>query len=403
MMIHSSNTGFHRGSIKETAIIDDEIEEEDEVQESDNEDESRERSISCEEFNKIMAYSEKVCNDLLRESTSTAAEESSPDDKEVTLDDIAQYGSVSEYSNFLLSKILNEAGLNGVSKDMENSFVMSRNSRNFLEMQGIEMIADNCSSESSSRSSRTSEDVNFHPGTRTSGISLGSTLSAASDTSTDSDSLSVTPTVTVTDSGETCYNFPTTKEEPSTTEVATVLKPYRNNGGLESIQEVSDATENDCPVNTDDSDDSSLKSDTRKLSTELESENNDQSNGNVIQCNGKVDNKRTHPSVQGTNSGASTRSSRDSYDTKFVYGRKESNASTQSVESNPDDDEERDSISEFKKREEKLASFGSSLRLNTGGKKVCDTYSLGSDSYVCKRTVVLIGNFAKNPCLVALF
>ena len=374
---HSSNTGFHRGSIKETAIIDDEIEEEDEVQESDNENESRERSVSCEEFNKIMAYSEKVCNDLLRESTSTAAEESSPDDQEVTLDDIAQYSSVSEYSNFLMSKIFNEAGLNGVSKDMENSFVMSRNSRNFLEMQGIEMLVDNCSSESSSRSSRTSEDVNFHPGARTSGISLGSTLSAASDASTESDSLSVTPTVTVTDSGETVYEFPTTKEESSTTEVAAVHKPYRNNGGLESIQEVSDATENDCPVNAEDSDDISLKSDTRKTFTDLESENSDQQNGkinsSVIQCNGKVDSKRTHPSVQGTNSGASTRS-KDSYDTKFVYGRKESNASTQSVESNPEDDEERDSISEFKKREEKLASFGSSLRLNMGGKKVCSRH-----------------------------
>lgn len=326
--------------------------------------------MSCEEFNKIMAYSEKMCNDLLRESTTTAAEESSPEDKSVTLDDIAQYSSVSEYSNFLLSRILNEAGLNGVSKDLENSFVMSRNSRNFLEMQGIENLTDNCSSESSSRSSRTSEEVNFHPGTRTSGISLGSTLSAASDTSTDSESLSVTPTVTVTDSGETCYEFPTSKEETSTTEVAAVHKPYRNNGGLESIQEVSDATENDYPVNAEDSDDSSSKSDAK------ESESNDPQNGkinsSVIQCNGKVDSKRTHPSVQGTNSGASSRSSRDSYDTKFVYGRKESNASTQSVESNPDEDEERDSISEFKKREEKLASFGSSLRLNMGGKKVRD-------------------------------
>lgn len=350
------------------------------MQESDNESESRERSLSCEDFDKIMAYSEKVCNDLLRESTTTAAEESSPDDKAVTLDDIAQYSSVSEYSNFLLSRILNEAGLNGVSKDMENSFVMSRNSRNFLEMQGIEILADNCSSESSSRSSRTSEDVNLHSGTRVSGISLGSTLSAASDGSTDSDNLSVTPTVTVTDSGETCYEFPATKEETSTTEVAAVHKPYRNNGGLESIQEVSDATENDPPTNAEDSDDSSLKSDIRKLYTDLESENNDQQNGkinsSVIQCNGKVDSKRTHPSVQGTNSGASTRSSKDSYDSKFGYGRKESNASTQSVESNPDDDEERDSISEFKKREEKLASFGSSLRLNMGGKKVCDTKSL---------------------------
>lgn len=321
--------------------------------------------MSCEEFNKIMAYSEKMCNDLLRESTTTAAEESSPEDKSVTLDDIAQYSSVSEYSNFLLSRILNEAGLNGVSKDLENSFVMSRNSRNFLEMQGIENLTDNCSSESSSRSSRTSEDVNFHPGTRTSGISLGSTLSAASDASTDSESLSVTPTVMVTDSGETCYEFPTTKEETSATEVAAVNKPYRNNGGLESIQEVSDATENDYPVNGEDSDDSSSKSDTK------ESENG-KINSSVIQCNGKVDSKRTHPSVQGTNSGASTRSSRDSYDTKFVYGRKESSASTQSVESNPDEDEERDSISEFKKREEKLASFGSSLRLNMGGKKVRD-------------------------------
>lgn len=379
-----SNAGFRAGSIKETAIIDDEIEEEEEVQESDNENESRGRSLSCEDFDKIMAYSEKVCNDLLRESTTTAAEESSPDDKAVTLDDIAQYSSVSEYSNFLLSKILNEAGLNGMSKDMENTFVMSRNSKNFLEMQGIDILADNCSSgSSSSRSSRTSEEVIPNSGSRASGISLASTLSAASDGSTDSDSLSVTPTVTVTDSGETYYKFPSTKEETSTTEVAAVhtSKPYRNNGVLESIQEVSDATENDHHTNGEDSDDSSLKSDRRKLYTDLESEGNDAKNGNInstaIQCNGKMDsNRRTHPSVQATNSGASsTRSSKDSYyDPKFVCGRKESNASTQSVESNPDEDEERDSISEFKKREEKLASFGSSLRLNMGGKKVCTLF-----------------------------
>lgn len=370
------NAGFRAGSIKETAIIDDEIEEEEEVQESDNENESRERSLSCEEFEKIIAYSEKVCNDLLRDSTTTAAEESSPEDKAVTLDDIAQYSSVSEYSNFLLSKILNEAGLNGMSKDLENTFVMSRNSKNFLEMQGIETLSDNCSSESSSRSSRTSEEVNSYPGTRMSGISLASTLSAASDGSTDSDSLSVTPTVTVTDSGETCYKFPPTKEETSpATEATAVHKPYRTNGGLESIQEVSDATENDYPTNSEDSDDSSLKSDRRKMYMDFEGEDSGQKNGNinssVTQCNGKVDSRRAHASVTPSNSGASTRSSKDSsYDSKFVCGRKESNASTQSVESNPDEDEERDTISEFKKREEKLASFGSSLRLNMGPKKV---------------------------------
>lgn len=42
------------------------------------------------------------------------------------------------------------------------------------------------------------------------------------------------------------------------------------------------------------------------------------------------------------------------------------------MEFNFEDDEERDFISEFKKREEKLVSFGSLLRLNIGGKKVCD-------------------------------
>lgn len=323
-----------------------------------------------------MAYSDKVCNDLLKESTTTAAEESSPEDKAVTLDDLTQHTSVSEYSNFLLSKILNDAGLNGMSKDMENTFVTSRNSRNFLEMQGIEILADNCSSENSSRSSRTSEEVG--PGPRVSGISLASTLSAGSDGSTDSDSLSVTPTVTVTDSGEACYEFPPTKAEGSTVaDAAVVHKPYRSNGGLESIQEVSDTNENYHQRCADVSDDSPLKSNGTKFYIDLETEDNEQKNGkinsSVIQCNGKVESKRTQPSAQGTNSGNSSRSnSKDSsYDPKFVYGRKESNASTQSVESNPDDDEERDVISEFKKREEKLASFGSSLRLNMGGKKVC--------------------------------
>lgn len=370
-----SNVGFRAGSIKETAIIDDEIEEEEEGQESDN-DESRDRSVSCEDFNKIMEYSERVCSDLLRESTTTAVEELPSDDKAVTLDDIAQYSSVSEYSNFLLSKILNDAGLNGMSKDLDDTFIMSRNSRNFLEMQGIEVLADNSGSDSSStRSSRTSEEV--IQGNRISGISLGSTLSAISDGSSDSD-LSVTPTVMVTASGETRYEFPAVKDENSNTDVA-VIKSSRNNAGLESIQEVSDTTENDDTPYVDDSDDSSLKSDrTRPFYIDSEPEEVDLKNGKnastAIHCNGKVDSKRGHASVQGTYSGSSTRSSNDfSYDQRFVCGRKESTVSTQSGESNPDDEEERDVISEFKKREEKLTAYGSSLRLNMGGKKVCQT------------------------------
>ena len=323
-----------------------------------------------------MEYSDRVCNDLLRESTTTAAEELPSDDTAVTLEDIAQYSSVSEYSNFLLSKILNDAGLNGMSKDLDNTFVMSRNSRNFLEMQGIEGLADNSSSDSSSRSSRTSEEVSS--GNRISGISLASTLSAVSDGSNESD-LSVTPTVTVTDSGETHYEFPSAKDENGNADIVAVTKSYRNNGGLESIKEVSDTTENDDSRYLDDSDDSSLKSDRRKFYIDSEPDDIDPKNGkhsSVIHCNGKVDSKRTHASVQGTFSGSSTstRSSNDfPYDQKFGVGRKESTVSTQSGESNPDDDEERDVISEFKKREEKLTAYGSSLRLNMGGKKVCQT------------------------------
>lgn len=318
-----------------------------------------------------MEYSEKVCSDLLRESASTAAEELPSEEKEVTLEDIAQYSSVSEYSNFLLSKILNDAGLNGVTKDLENTFVTSRNSRNFLEMQGIEGLADTSSLESSSTgSSRTSDEISSVLN-RISGVSLASTLSAVSDGSNDSD-LSVTPTVTVTESGEreTCYDFPSSKDGNSSTDVAAVGKPYRNNGGLESIQEVSDTTENDNAAYVDDSG----KSDRKKpYYVESEKEDVDQNNkkNSSVQCNGKVHSERTHASVQGTNSWSSTRSSNDfSYEPRFGCGRKESTVSTQSGESNPDDDEERDVISEFKKREEKLTAYGSSLRLNMANKKV---------------------------------
>ena len=321
-----------------------------------------------------MEYSERVCNDLLRESASTAADELPSEEKEVTLEDIAQYSSVSEYSTFLLSKILNDAGLNGMTKDLENSFVTSRNSRNFLEMQGIEGLADTSSSESSSiESSRTSDEISS--GHRISGVSLASTLSAISDGSSDSD-LSVTPTVTVTESGErqTCYDFPSSKDENSSTEVAAVVKPYRNNGGLESIQEVSDTTESDDVAYVYDSDNRSVKSDQKKpFYVESETEDIDQNNrkNSSVQCNGKVYSERTHASVQGTNSWSSTRSSNDfSYEQRFVCDRKESTVSTQSSESNQDDDEERDVISEFKKREEKLTAYGSSLRLNMGNKKV---------------------------------
>lgn len=364
--------GGRSGSIKETAIIDDEIEEEEEeICESDN-DESRDRSVSCEEFNKIMEYSERICSDLLRESTTTAVDELPPEDKEVTRDDIARYSSVSEYSNFLLSKILNEAGLNGMSKDLENAFVMSQNSRNFLEMQGIEGLFDTSSSETSSRSSRTSGEATS--GNRVSGVSLASTLSAISDSSNESD-LSVTPTVMVTNSGEACYEFPSPKDENANTDVAAVSKPYRNNGGLESIEEVSGTTCNDDQRFVDDFGYTSVKSNRKKpFYIDSEHEDVDQKSGknSSIQCNGKVDSNKKHPAVQTMSSCSSTRSSNDfSYDPKFVCGRKESTVSTQSGESNPDDDEERDVISEFKKREEKLTAYGSSLRLNMGYKKVC--------------------------------
>lgn len=365
--------GFRSGSIKETAIIDDEIEEEEEVLESDIDD-SRDRSTSCEEFNRLMEYSDKMCNDLLRESATTAIEElPSDEDKAVTLDDIAQYSSFSAYSSLLLSKVFNDVGLNGF-KDPENAFVMSQNSRNFFEMQGIENLNDKSSSDSCSTGSlRTSEDIS--PGNRISGLSFGSTLSAVSDSSNESD-LSVTPTVTVTKSGESHYEFPPTKDENSNPDASVVIKPNRHNGGLESIQEVSDATENSDSRYADDSDDSSLKFEKRsKFYVVPEQEDIDSNNGKItssaVEYNGKVDNKMTHTSVHGTFSSSSTRSSNDfSYEQRFVVGRKESNVSVQSSESNPDDDEERDVLSEFKKREEKLTAYGSSLRLNMGGKKV---------------------------------
>lgn len=364
--------GFRTGSIKETAIIDDEIEEEEEVLESDIDD-SRDRSTSCEEFNRLMEYSDKMCNDLLCESTTTAIEElPSDEDKAVTLDDIAQYSSFSAYSSLLLSKVFNDVGLNGF-KDPENAFVMSQNSRNFFEMQGIENLNDKSSSDSCSTGSlRTSEDIS---GNRISGLSFGSTLSAVSDSSNDSD-LSVTPTVTVTKSGESHYEFPPAKDENSNPDASVVIKPNRHNGGLESIQEVSDATENSDSRYADDSDDSSLKFEKRsKFYVVPEQEDIDSNNGKItssaVECNGKVDNKMTHTSVHGTFSSSSTRSSNDfSYEQRFVVDRKESNVSVQSSESNPDDDEERDVLSEFKKREEKLTAYGSSLRLNMGGKKV---------------------------------
>ena len=276
--------GGRSGSIKETAIIDDEIEEEEEeeVCESDN-DESRDRSVSCEEFNKIMEYSERICSDLLRESTTTAVDELPPEDKEVTHDDIARYSSVSEYSNFLLSKILNEAGLNGMSKDLENTFVMSQNSRNFLEMQGIEGLSDTSSSETSSRTSGEATS-----GNRVSGISLASTLSAVSDGSNESD-LSVTPTVMVTNSGEACYEFPSPKDENGNTDVAAVSKPYtgRNNGGLESIEEVSGTTDSDDQRYVDDLDHTSVKSNRKKpfyIGSEHEDVDQKSGKNSSIQC-----------------------------------------------------------------------------------------------------------------------
>lgn len=361
-MFVSFYTGFRSGSIKETAIIDDEVEEEGvEVQESDN-DEPRERSVSCEEFNKIMASSEIVCNDLLQGSNLSATEEVPPnyEGQEVTLEDIAQYSSVSEYSNFLLSKIFNDAGFNGTIKGLDSTLVMPYNSKNFLEIQGLENLADSSSSESeSTRSSRASEELsNGHHMSR---VSVTSTLSAVSDGSSDTDS--VTPTVTVTNSGKTSYEFPSSKDE-------NLAKPFRTNGVLESIQEVSDTSDNNDFRHLDDLEHTSMKMSRKKpFYVESEVEEFDLKRGKTSssQLNGRVDNKRTHTSVHAMNSCSSTRSSNDfSYDPR----RKESTVSTQSGESNnADDEEERDVLSDIKKREEKLSAYGSSLRLNTVGYK----------------------------------
>lgn len=350
--------GFRSGSIKETAIIDDEIEEEgEEVQESDNDD-PRERSVSYEEFNKIMASSEIVCNDLLQGSNLNATEEVPPnyEGQEVTLEDIAQYSSVSEYSNFLLSKIFHDAGFNGMTKGLDSTLAVPYNGKNFLEIQGLENLADNSSSESeSTRSSRASEELSN--GHRVSRISVTSTLSAVSDGSSDNDS--VTPTVTVTNSGKTSYEFPSSKEE-------NLAKPYRTNGVLESIQEVSDTvSDNNGFRHLDDLEHTSLRR--KPFSVESEAEEFDLKKGKTSssQFNGRVDNKRTHTLVHAMNSCSSTRSSNDfSYDPR----RKESTVSTQSGESNnADDEEERDVLGDIKKREEKLNAYGSSLRLHTIG------------------------------------
>ncbi|XP_015762799.1 PREDICTED: 1-phosphatidylinositol 4,5-bisphosphate phosphodiesterase-like [Acropora digitifera] len=389
----SEISGFRSGSIKETAIIDDEIEEEGvEVQESDNDD-PRERSVSYEEFNKIMASSEIVCNDLLQGSNLNATEEVPPnyEGQEVTLEDIAQYSSVSEYSNFLLSKIFHDAGFNGMTKGLDSTLAVPYNGKNFLEIQGLENLADNSSSESeSTRSSRASEELSN--GHRMSRISVTSTLSAVSDGSSDNDS--VTPTVTVTNSGKTSYEFPSSKEE-------NLAKPYRTNGVLESIQEVSDTvSDNNGFRHLDDLEHTSLRR--KPFCVESEAEEFDLKKGKTSssQFNGRVDNKRTHTLVHAMNSCSSTRSSNDfSYDPR----RKESTVSTQSGESNnADDEEERDVLGDIKKREEKLTAYGSSLRLNAIGhnKKTSRAASLTPEDLEALRQYSTTGNI--HPILSAL-
>ena len=383
------NSALRVGSIKETAIIDDDIEEEDNVEENNHDEISQNfsspeldnQSVTSEDLNKILEYSERVCNDLLQESTVTAVEESLTNNKVVTLEDIKQYSSV------LISKILNEAGLNGLERDYVSDF----DGQNSIDSQVVALVANDCSSEGTSvsqTSSRTSEEVDggFHSQKRLSEISFTSTLSAGSEVSTDSDSENLasvlTPTVTVTASGETTYDLPSLKEINSSTEVMALHKPFRINGGLESIQEVSDLWENGEDLrHIDDSDNISSKSERTKFYIDFQPEENTQENGKessgVLQCNGNMDLRRTQSALQGTHSDSpatqsSMRHARDLVcnDQRIASGRKESNASTQSMESNPDEEEERDIVNEYRKREEKLAIFGSSLKLNMGGKKV---------------------------------
>lgn len=344
-------------SVKETPIIDDVDDEVCEEQKPPWSDTSvfTDQSLTTGNLDKIVDYGDKLSVNLMKEGAAVAAAKVTSDiANSVLIDEIQQFSSASEYSAHLLSKILDDKGLNGLKKDMEKEL--------FFDIASTRQLSMNKDERSLKRVDSGVDENSDDPPSLELELSVeassASNSSAESDTSSDvsDDSSAHSRAVMATSISKEPQNKGKGMGLP---DVIPASRPFKQNGGLESIKEVTDSCEKnkkaaqevcvDVTSNTPDS-----------VKQELE----------ATEVNNRDTRSRTCSSLQGTPSSvANINNGEKETSTNEIYGwRKESIVSN---DSNADEDEGRDVVEALvKRREEKLASYGSSLRLNIAAKKV---------------------------------
>ncbi|XP_048580318.1 1-phosphatidylinositol 4,5-bisphosphate phosphodiesterase beta-4 isoform X2 [Nematostella vectensis] len=359
--LNSTASNSESENVKETAIIDDDIEEKKDENLSISNFSLDNEYISPKDFNDILQFSNRMSSGILQEAV-TAAANQLPSGDTVTLDNIKRYGSVSEYSSFLLSRVLEDEGLSGINTNLKEDLRCDCKSDSQQSLRSISSSTSSSDFECGCDTTVIASD--FHSKTTSSNrlslISNSSSTSTESDLSSGASELQSihTPTVTVTSHGEKHSNFnfdeidddvtptPSPTPTPTPTPAVTPNKEYKQNRGLASISEALEPVEN---------------ADIRN--------NNFQPNG----LNGRMQRKQSGgtninevPSYEDNGQNGCER--KVSLPNDHFPARKESIASTQSTESNGDDDEERDSVLPFKgKRDDK--GFGSTHRLNMNAYK----------------------------------
>lgn len=392
--------------MKETAIVDDNVEEKDSNSNSSSTEETEEtkefssfsigdKPLSPVELKDIWELSSKVTADIIH-GAATKALNTDKTVNNLRLESIKQCHRVSQYS-YLLK--------NGLEEDQTEE--QNLNGTDSENMDNLDKVS-NCSC----------SDCEADPETRTPAkermycikcghyvvhkkISVSSMDSNSSDDSDISTSSSdqpspdelvepKTPTVTVIIDGHNDFDTdnksddvtPTPSPHPSP--ATTPTRESMSNVGLTSITEVSDS----CEVNgnVDIANNNINISNNFKFSVETKSTftNTRKDSGNKKQ--NSLVNTSTSTSTNGTKSFSTSTtvshsSSMDSMTyverkdsntsmSSEMFPRKESIASTNSIESNCDEDEERDVVGPFKYKRDLEKTFGSSLRLNMIAKKV---------------------------------
>ena len=251
----------------------------------------------------------------------TAREEKTGVD-DAPADDIRLFKSASEYSVHSLSKILDGSDLNpALKQDIENELYSD-----IARTKQLSSVKDEKESIGDVDGSADPESNPKLPN----GLSSSSSSSIVSDTPSD-----------VSESTSTQALTDTSVAKGKGTSLPDVVPTsrFKQNGGLESIQEVADASETTVDVNSN--------------TTEVENTRR----------------PRVTPVPVSTRKGSATSLGFASSDAIATESSRKSSCA--SVESNPDEDEERDVLEALvKKREQNLASYGSSLRLAAYAKKV---------------------------------